>query len=70
MLNKLEQYPRLMNLLLILLNPTLAGCIGFLAFPFLFTFQPWAIWAALACLSYGVITCSIVLYITQIRNQK
>ena len=70
MLDKIEQYPRLMNLLFILLNPTLAGCIGFLAFPFLFTFEPWGIWAALACLSYGVIACAICLYITQIHNQK
>jgi hypothetical protein len=70
MLKRLEQYPRLMNLLFIILNPTLAGCIGLLAFPFLLTFQPWGIWAALACLSYGVITCAIGLYITQIYNQK
>ena len=70
MLKRLENYPRLMNLLFILLNPTLAGCIGFLAFPFLFTFQPWGIWAALACLSYGVVTQATVLYITQIYNQR
>lgn len=70
MLDKIEQYPRLMNLLFILLNPTLAGCIGLLALPFLLTFQPWGVWAALTCLSYGVVTQATVLYITQIYNQK
>jgi len=70
MLKRLEQYPRLLNLLFIALHPALAACIGFLAFPFLFTFEPWGIWAALACLSYGVVTQATVLYITQIHNQK
>ena len=69
MLDKLKQYPRLLHILFIALHPALAVCVGLLAFPFIMSFETWGFWAAVACMSYAILSQFTVIYI-QIRNQK
>jgi hypothetical protein len=59
----------LINLLIIALHPARAVCIGLMAFPFLMSFTTWGFWAAVACMSYAIVSQFAVIYI-QIHNQK